>query len=240
MKSLFLLPAVLRFVVAESHAYPFYQSSDFSSGKLGPYPNRTFNSRPDLTAPALNYISSSSACDDGLYTILSLRGDAVESDGEIEGRAPMILDGKGELVWMDPKYGETYDLAVQSFEGREYLTFWQGKGRKEGHSTGVYVMVRLCLSSLSLQLIQTRHLILYTSWIVNIKNSTDQTRPSPETFMNFTSQIKAQPSQPNTSSKPSPYHTGATPSPSGTPSSKNSISTPTPSSSPGQPRTTLT
>lgn len=146
MKSFFLLPAILRLALAES--YPFIQSSDFSSGKLGPYPNRTFVSRPDLTAPALNYVASNEACNDGLYTIMSLRGDKVGKDGEDGerpiGKAPMILDERGELVWSDESYGETYDLAVQAYEGKEYLTFWQGKGRKEGHSTGEYVMV--CLS----------------------------------------------------------------------------------------------
>lgn len=63
----------------------------------------------------------------------------------------MILDERGNLVWMNATYGETYDLAVQRYNGADYLTFWQGQGRKQGHSKGEYVMVSLspneCLES---------------------------------------------------------------------------------------------
>ncbi|CZR65053.1 uncharacterized protein PAC_14953 [Phialocephala subalpina] len=137
MKSIFLLPSLLRLAIASPP--PYFQSSDFDTGKLGPYPNHTFISRPDLVAPSLNIVKWNDSCDDGLYTFISLRGDKV--DPGLGQQGPMILDSKGDLVWMNNTYGETYDFAVQRFEGEDYLTFWQGQGRKDGHSTGVYVML---------------------------------------------------------------------------------------------------
>lgn len=147
MKGFFVLPVFLRLAIAD--AYPYFQSSDFDNGKFGPYPNRTFISRPDLIAPSLNFLKKDPRCNDGLYTLISLRGDKVYA--RRGGQSPMILDERGNLVWMNATYGETYDLAVQRYNGADYLTFWQGQGRKQGHSKGEYVMVSLspneCLES---------------------------------------------------------------------------------------------
>lgn len=67
----------------------------------------------------------------------SLRGDKVKP----EWKSPMIHDTSGNLVWMDPSYGETFGLSVQRYKGNDYLTFWKGDDSL-GHGEGTYIMVR--------------------------------------------------------------------------------------------------
>ena len=69
--------------------------------------------------------------------MISLRGDKVE----LKGQSPMIFDGKGNLVWMNATYGETFGLGVQTYKGKKYLTFWQGDDSVGGHGEGYYFMV---------------------------------------------------------------------------------------------------
>ena len=69
--------------------------------------------------------------------MISLRGDKVE----LQGQSPMIFDGKGNLIWMNATYGETFGLGVQKYKGQDYLTFWQGDDSVGGHGQGYYFMV---------------------------------------------------------------------------------------------------
>lgn len=135
--SLLLLPplALLRLCAAE--IYPLFQSFDFDNGTFGPYPNRTYVTQPTFTSPQLNIQLTDSRCDDGLYTMISLRGDRVKA----KAQSPMIFDAKGHLVWMDNTYGETFGLGVQRYKGVDYLTFWQGDDSVGGHGEGYYFLV---------------------------------------------------------------------------------------------------
>lgn len=47
---------------------------------------------------------------------------------------PMIVDGKGQLVWFQPLLGadQSFDFRVQSYHNRPVLTWWQG-GQIGGH-----------------------------------------------------------------------------------------------------------
>ncbi|RDW89685.1 hypothetical protein BP6252_01717 [Coleophoma cylindrospora] len=137
--ALLLLPAVLRTAIAaqSSAKYPYLNSAAFDSGSLGPYPNRTYHSAPQHIAPRLNVLQHDARCDDGLYTMISLRGDKVM----LEGQSPMIFDNQGELVYMNATYGETFGLGVQTYKGVDYLTFWQGDDSVGGHGEGYYFML---------------------------------------------------------------------------------------------------
>ena len=138
MKSSFLLlPPLLRVILA-AETFPYLNSAAFDDGSLGAYPNQTYVSAPNTISPRLNVLQSSSRCDDGLYTMISLRGDQVD----LKGQSPMILDGNGSLVWMNATYGETFGLGVQTYKGKDYLTFWQGDDSVGGHGEGYYFLVR--------------------------------------------------------------------------------------------------
>jgi hypothetical protein len=80
-------------------------------------------------------ISPPEANCDSRYTFLAPRGDSVAHPG------PVILDSRGELVWMKHNWGTTQDFKVQRYRGEEYLTFWQGD-EENGHGRGSWYMVR--------------------------------------------------------------------------------------------------
>jgi hypothetical protein len=52
----------------------------------------------------------------------------------------MILDARGELVWMKYNWGTTQDFRVQQYQGQDYVTFWQGD-EEDGHGRGSWYMV---------------------------------------------------------------------------------------------------
>lgn len=132
--ALLLFPAL---ATAVQQVLPNLRSEAFDSGELGAYPNRTYVTEPTSISPQLNTLQSDSICDDGLYTMISLRGDKVA----LKGQSPMIHDSQGNLVWMNATYGETFGLSVQTYKGQEYLTFWQGDDSVGGHGEGYYFLV---------------------------------------------------------------------------------------------------
>lgn len=133
-----LIPILLGpLISATPETFPYIQSTEFDAGDYGAYPNRTYITRPDLISPRLNILQDDPRCDDGLYTMISLRGDKVH----ITGQSPMIHDHQGNLVWMNASYGETFGLNVQRYKNVDYLTFWQGDDSVGGHGEGVYILV---------------------------------------------------------------------------------------------------
>lgn len=40
---------------------------------------------------------------------------------------PMILDGRGRLIWFEPRRRPTYNLQVEQYHGDPVLTWWQGQ-----------------------------------------------------------------------------------------------------------------
>lgn len=79
-------------------------------------------------------ISPPGAQCDPRYTFLAPRGDSVPHEG------PMILDARGELVWMKHNWGTTQDFKVQRYKGQDYVTFWQGD-EEDAHGRGAWYMV---------------------------------------------------------------------------------------------------
>ncbi|RDW57800.1 hypothetical protein BP5796_12601 [Coleophoma crateriformis] len=133
--SAFFLLGLVSAVVADN--FPYFQSVEFDQGKFGPYPNRSYVATPQLIAPTLNFLQSSPQCDNGTYTMVCLRGDRIPTTA----KSPMILDDKGQLVWMNASYGETFALGVQKYNGSDYLTFWKGNPAVGGHGEGYYYML---------------------------------------------------------------------------------------------------
>ncbi|CAK3740644.1 hypothetical protein DOTSEDRAFT_70388 [Lecanosticta acicola] len=109
------------------------------SGAFGYYPTNTYTTAVGLNEPKTNFIQWSERCDDGLLYFLTPRGWGIENAG------PMILDGRGKLIWtkhFDNKFGgQAYDFSLQQYQGEDYLTFWLGDDRIRGHGAGYYYML---------------------------------------------------------------------------------------------------
>lgn len=84
-------------------------------------------------------VKDDARCDVGHLFVTPLKGETAQLEGT-KATGPTILDNKGGFVWMEPDWGVTSDLKVQSFEGSEYITFWTGK-MEDGVGYGSYIMV---------------------------------------------------------------------------------------------------
>ncbi|KAK5045563.1 hypothetical protein LTR84_009181 [Exophiala bonariae] len=110
----------------------------YDLGLYGLYPRRHFQS-VNLEAPALKTTKWDSRCDSG-NIFLTPRGPWVTG----HARGPIILDARGELIWMDNNdFEQAMNLNVQSYKGEEYLTFWtkSKKNKHKKHSKKSYVML---------------------------------------------------------------------------------------------------
>lgn len=115
---------------------PFYANHKYNEAAFGPYVTQTFKSNPQVTSvPIVNFMKPFANCDDGSYLFIAPRGQVADS-------TPMILDMHGSPMWASTKrYGEVYNLQVQSYKGEEYLTFWGGNDAVGGHGIGEYYML---------------------------------------------------------------------------------------------------
>lgn len=106
---------------------PFYDLGLFGACRRQDYVS--FN----LTAPLPSLVTWDESCEHG-YVFLDPSGPSVGHAG------PLIMDGKGELVWTSDRFETTTNSKIQRYKGREYLTFWSGlKARTSG--TGIYYML---------------------------------------------------------------------------------------------------
>ncbi|MPZ62918.1 MAG: hypothetical protein GEU93_16830 [Propionibacteriales bacterium] len=90
--------------------------------------------RPDLEPPALSVETATADAASGYTFLAPWRG---------EGQAgPIIVDGRGELVWFRPMEGErmAMDFRVQRYQGRPVLTWWEGLFDENGYGRGAYVI----------------------------------------------------------------------------------------------------
>lgn len=107
--------------------------SPFDYGFHGLYPTRKYVSF-DFESPAVELAKWDSRCSSDL-TFLAPHGDAVENPGA------MILDSRGELVWMmQPRSDKIQDFRVQEYNGEKFLTYWHGAAQG-GHGRGAWSMV---------------------------------------------------------------------------------------------------
>lgn len=115
---------------------PFVRAFSWSAydfGFNGIYPTQKFVS-VDFLAPSPRITQWDSRCDDG-NILLSPRGKAVPNPG------PVMLDARGNLVWMEDKFGQAMNFQVQKYKGWDFLIFWRGT-HHAAHSNGSYVLVR--------------------------------------------------------------------------------------------------
>jgi hypothetical protein len=100
--------------------------------RAAPPPVQQFRSRPDLRPPPVTVLTRTAAA--GPEALFLAPKRAVEQAG------PMILDGRGELVWFRPLDTKgVADFRVQRYAGRPVLTWWRGRSEK-GVGDGTYVI----------------------------------------------------------------------------------------------------
>lgn len=103
-------------------------------GLHGSYPSKSYESF-GAKSPLFNIVRDDDRCGDGLL-FMEPRGGYVETPG------PVVVDARGELVWTETRWGQAMDVKVQSYKGKDYITFWIGEdvGTFAG-GTGTYLMV---------------------------------------------------------------------------------------------------
>lgn len=104
----------------------------YDIGLLGAHPVTKYESF-DLASPEPNILKWDPRCEDK-YVFLSPRGHFYPHPG------PLIFDNKGDLVWMEDRFGMVMDFRVQRYRGEDYLTFWVGEDDGT-RGLGVYYMV---------------------------------------------------------------------------------------------------
>jgi hypothetical protein len=90
-----------------------------------------FVSRPDLAPPAVAVTLDDSSASPGLIFLAPLAGTSV---------GPLIIDRSGQPVWfrpLSPGLAATA-LRVQSYRGKQVLTWWQGVTNSSGWGEGAY------------------------------------------------------------------------------------------------------
>ncbi|KAF2167955.1 hypothetical protein M409DRAFT_22100 [Zasmidium cellare ATCC 36951] len=112
--------------------FPSLGSTFFDLGVYGLYPTQQYISF-DLLGPQARRVRWDDRCDNG-YLLMTPNGPSVERPG------PMMLDAKGELVWMSDDFGATANLKVQRYKGEDYLTLWSGE-KAATSGKGVYFMI---------------------------------------------------------------------------------------------------
>ncbi|KAL3419285.1 secreted protein [Phlyctema vagabunda] len=116
-------------------ALPIHWAAAFSFnaydlGFHGVYPRQHFQS-VDYEPPKPVITEWDSRCDSGSLFVTP-RGPSVSG----AARGPVILDPKGDLIWMDiKKYAQAMNFNVQRYKGQDYLTFWT-KSKKKKHKKG--------------------------------------------------------------------------------------------------------
>lgn len=91
-----------------------------------------FHSRPDLRPPRLKVLRSAATPDDYLFLAPS------SGPGQ---RGPLILDGKGNVVWFHPTRPLTaMNFRSAMFKGEPVLTWWEGRAER-GLGRGAYVVM---------------------------------------------------------------------------------------------------
>ncbi len=91
---------------------------------------RRFQSRPDLAPPVVTLSTTKSPADPEFILL------ATAASGPGQG-GTMILRTNGELVWFKPDVNSSkMDLNVQAFQGKQVLTWWEGRVLGAGYGEG--------------------------------------------------------------------------------------------------------
>lgn len=121
----FILPVVAWFL-------PQFEIPFYDLGVYGSYRTRNYVSY-DLSSPRVSHLQWDNQCDDG-FVLITPHGADVDNAG------PMILDARGELVWMSEDFGPVWNLKAQKYKNETYLTFWAGE-KQGSYGAGDYYML---------------------------------------------------------------------------------------------------
>ncbi|KAK3646184.1 hypothetical protein LTR56_007199 [Elasticomyces elasticus] len=126
--------ATLSILSTAAHDEAYHDSGRYNAGQHGDYVEQRFVSTK-VTAPKLNFMRPFRNCNDGTYLFLAPRGSVMNS-------SVCILDATGSLVWTSSDFeGQGYNLQVQQYLGKDYLTFWAGDNSLGGgHGDGKHYM----------------------------------------------------------------------------------------------------
>ncbi|HEX4009540.1 MAG TPA: arylsulfotransferase family protein [Solirubrobacteraceae bacterium] len=104
-------------------------------GSSADEPSMRFDSRPDLRPPGLK-VSGETAPPGAL-----LLGPG--SQAQLTQQGPMLIDGRGELVWFSPLAKGVWatNVSVASYRGAPALAWWEGKVIAPGFGQGEAVIV---------------------------------------------------------------------------------------------------
>ncbi len=109
--------------VSAPGAAPPSDGSPTARAASGDPPTKSFHSAPDLHPTVVSVSSDSDTSS----------GDIFISPDHTAQRGPMILNAQGQLVWFDPiPGGKASNFALQTYQGRPVLTWWQGKPSGKG------------------------------------------------------------------------------------------------------------
>ena len=130
-------------LAGKTYGYYFTVDTPWSTAGVGPFPNptapasdeQTFVTMPGVQAPTLTVTSPDED---------PSAGDILTTNGPGPGRyGPLIYSPQGRLIWFDQLAGGLVgdDLAVQRYQGRRDLTFWEGKVLALGYGVGEDVIM---------------------------------------------------------------------------------------------------
>ncbi|KAI0476326.1 ASST-domain-containing protein [Xylariaceae sp. FL0804] len=116
---------------------PAYVRDDgYDRAAYGRHPSQQFQSAAELEAPQVNILQWDKSCETSLLTLMTPRGAATGSP------QATMLDHRGGLVWTSGWKGQQiYNLMVQPYKGKDYLTFWSGDDGVGGHGAGTVQML---------------------------------------------------------------------------------------------------
>ena len=99
-------------------------------GAASPATTRTFVSRPDFVAPLVDVLTPATNVAPGYVFIAPSSGPGQHG--------PMILDGRGDLVWFNPTVPQTsMDFRTAVYRGKPVLTWWETLGTGLGNGQHV-------------------------------------------------------------------------------------------------------
>ncbi len=115
--------------------YPTAATPDFHNPKAAPADYQSFYTEPGVQAPVLTVTTPDRD---------PAAGDVFTTNGPGPGAyGPLIYSPQGKLVWFDdlPGAQTAEDLALQSYEGAQALTWWEGRVLEYGFGQGEDVVM---------------------------------------------------------------------------------------------------
>ena len=111
---------------------PSLENLSYDLAVYGSYRTHKFKSF-DIEAPNGVIRRWDDSCDDG-YVFIGPNGASVEKPG------PMLLDSKGDLIWVTHEYDTATNFRMQQYKNETFLTFWAGHKHGSLGRGGTYML----------------------------------------------------------------------------------------------------